>query len=56
VGICGVLLAVVAFSEFAAVEGLARMVALPGSELSHTVGVGTPLMKDGPYAEVRHPM
>lgn len=56
VGICGVLLAVVAFSQFATFEGLARMVALPASALSHTVGAETPLMKDGPYAEVRHPM
>jgi protein-S-isoprenylcysteine O-methyltransferase Ste14 len=55
-GICGVLLAVVAFFEFATFEGLARLVAMPGSELSHTVGSETPLMKEGPYARVRHPM
>lgn len=56
VGLCAVLLAFVAFFEFATFEGLARLVGMPGSELSHTVGAETPLMKEGPYARVRHPM
>ena len=51
VGICRVLLAVLAFFEFATFEGLARMVAVPASELSHPVGAETPLMKDGPLRQ-----
>jgi protein-S-isoprenylcysteine O-methyltransferase Ste14 len=56
VGYCAVLLAIVAFFEFATFEGLANLVGMPGTELSHTVGAETPLMTDGPYAVVRHPM
>ncbi len=29
---------------------------MPGTELSHSVGAETPLMTEGPYARVRHPM
>jgi protein-S-isoprenylcysteine O-methyltransferase Ste14 len=56
IGICGVLLAVVAFFEFATFEGLASLLGLPGSELSHSVGTETPLMTQGSYAAIRHPM
>lgn len=56
VGYCAVLLAFVAFFEFATFEGLASLVAVPGTNLSHTVGAETPLMTEGPYAVVRHPM
>jgi len=56
VGYCAVLLAIVAFFEFATFEGLANLLGMPGTEISHTVGAETPLMTEGPYAVVRHPM
>jgi protein-S-isoprenylcysteine O-methyltransferase Ste14 len=56
VGLCAVLLSVVGFFEFATFEVLGRLLGMPGTELSHTVGTETPLMTEGPYAQVRHPM
>ena len=56
VGYCAVLLAIVAFFEFATFDGLAHLLGMPGTQISHTVGAETPLMTDGPYAVVRHPM
>jgi protein-S-isoprenylcysteine O-methyltransferase Ste14 len=56
VGLCAVLLSIVAFFEFATFESLGNLVGMPGSELSHSVGSETPLMTEGPYASVRHPM
>jgi protein-S-isoprenylcysteine O-methyltransferase Ste14 len=56
IGLCGVLLGVVAFFEFATFEGLGSLLGLPGKPLSHSVGAETPLMREGPYASVRHPM
>jgi protein-S-isoprenylcysteine O-methyltransferase Ste14 len=56
IGLCGVLLSVVAFFEFATFEGLGSLLGLPGTELSHSVGAETPLMTEGPYANIRHPM
>jgi protein-S-isoprenylcysteine O-methyltransferase Ste14 len=56
IGLCAVLLSIVAFYEFATFEGLSQLLGVPGSELSHTVGEETPLMTDGPYARIRHPM
>jgi protein-S-isoprenylcysteine O-methyltransferase Ste14 len=55
-GTCAVLLSVVAFFEFATFEGLGSLVGLPGSDLSHSAGSETPLLTEGPYAQVRHPM
>ena len=55
-GTCAVLLALVAFFEFATFEGLASLLGLPGRTLSHSVGSETPLLTEGPYAQVRHPM
>jgi protein-S-isoprenylcysteine O-methyltransferase Ste14 len=55
-GLCAYLLCVVGFFEFANFEGLGQLVGLPGAALSHSVGVETPLMTEGPYARVRHPM
>jgi protein-S-isoprenylcysteine O-methyltransferase Ste14 len=54
VGLCCVLLGVVAFFEFATLEGLGGLLAVPGMEVSHTVEA--PLMTEGSYASVRHPM
>jgi protein-S-isoprenylcysteine O-methyltransferase Ste14 len=56
VGLCAVLLSIIGFFEFATFEGLGSLLGLPGSELSHSVGSETPLMTEGPYARVRHPM
>ena len=56
IGLCGVLLALVAFFEFATMESLCMLVAVPGHDLSHTTGAETPLMTEGSYAQVRHPM
>ena len=56
VGLCAVLLAIMGFFEFATFESLGRLLGMPGTELSHSVGAETPLMTEGPYASVRHPM
>jgi protein-S-isoprenylcysteine O-methyltransferase Ste14 len=55
-GLCAYLLCVVAFFQFTKFDDLKSFVGLPGSELSHSVGAETPLMTDGPYAKIRHPM
>ena len=55
-GLCMVLFSIVAFFEFATFEMLANLLGMPGSALSHTVGSETPLVTEGPYAKVRHPM
>lgn len=55
-GLCGVLLSFLAFFEFATFENLGSLLGVPGSELSHTTGAETPLLTEGPYASVRHPM
>jgi protein-S-isoprenylcysteine O-methyltransferase Ste14 len=54
-GYCALLLALVGFFEFATFEGLDQLLGVAGS-LSHSVGSETPLMTEGPYASVRHPM
>lgn len=56
VGLCMVLLSIVAFYEFATFEAIDSLLGMPGSPLSHSVGAETPLMTEGPYASVRHPM
>jgi protein-S-isoprenylcysteine O-methyltransferase Ste14 len=56
IGLCALLLGVVAFFEFATMEGLGSLLGVPGKPLSHSVGAETPLMTQGPYASVRHPM
>jgi protein-S-isoprenylcysteine O-methyltransferase Ste14 len=55
-GLCANLLCVIGFFEFATFDGLGQLVGMPGAELSHSVGTETPLMMEGPYARVRHPM
>ena len=37
-------------------ENLGSLLGVPGTELSHSTGAETPLLTDGPYASVRHPM
>lgn len=55
-GLCALLLAFVAFFEFATFENLGSLLGVPGSQLSHSTGAETPLLTEGPYASVRHPM
>lgn len=55
-GLCALLLSFVAFFEFATFEVLGSLVGMPGSQLSHSTGAETPLLVEGPYASVRHPM
>ncbi|MHC4090014.1 MAG: methyltransferase family protein [Planctomycetota bacterium] len=56
VGLLGYILAIVAFFEgttFAMIDGL---LGVPGSAMSHSHGSETPLLTEGAYARVRHPM
>ena len=55
-GLCAVLLSFFAFFEFANFSVLGSLLGLQGTELSHTTGGETPLLTEGPYASVRHPM
>ncbi len=55
-GLCVLLLSFVAFFEFATFEVLGSLVGMPGSQLFHSTGAETPLLAEGPYASVRHPM
>lgn len=55
-GLCGVLLSLVAFFEFATFKAIGSLLGVPGSELSHSAGAETALLTEGPYASVRHPM
>ncbi len=56
VGLCAVLLSVVAFFEFATFESLGGLLGMPGSDLSHSTQGEAPLLTEGSYASVRHPM
>ncbi len=56
VGLCAVLLSMLAVFEDANMESLGSLLGVPGSPLSHSVGAETPLMTEGSYASVRHPM
>jgi protein-S-isoprenylcysteine O-methyltransferase Ste14 len=44
------------FFEFANFSVPRSLLGMPGAELSHTVGTETPLLTEGPYVSVRHPM
>jgi len=55
-GLCALLLSFVAFFEFATFESLSNLLGVPGTQLSHSTGTETPLLTEGPYASVRHPM
>lgn len=55
-GCVGFVLSVLAFFEgttFAMLDGL---LAVPGAAMTHTHGAETPLLTEGQYARVRHPM
>jgi protein-S-isoprenylcysteine O-methyltransferase Ste14 len=56
IGVLGFILSVVAFFEgstFAALDGL---LGVPGGRMSHSHGTETPLLTEGAYGRVRHPM
>jgi protein-S-isoprenylcysteine O-methyltransferase Ste14 len=56
VGYCGMVLSVVAFFEFATFEAIGGLLGLPGTDLSHSVEGEAPILMEGSYASVRHPM
>lgn len=56
VALCGVLLGLFAFFEFADFAMMDGFLGVPGTVLSHSQGAETPLMTEGSYASVRHPM
>jgi len=55
-GICLVLLGFLMFFEGVTFEFLHAFMGTPGIDLSHTAEAVTPLMTEGSYASVRHPM
>lgn len=55
-GVCAVFLSIAGFFEFATFEGLSQLLGISDAGLSHSAGAETPLMTEGPYASVRHPM
>jgi methanethiol S-methyltransferase len=56
IGLCAMLITLVGFFEFATFAELDQLLGMSAVGLSHTVDSKTPLMTDGPYARVRHPM
>jgi protein-S-isoprenylcysteine O-methyltransferase Ste14 len=56
VGICGVFLGFLMFFEGATFDFLRAFLGAPGTVLSHSSDATTPLMTEGSYASVRHPM
>ncbi len=55
-GTCGFLLSFLAFLEGATFESMKGMLGIPGGEQTHTATAETPLLREGSYASVRHPM
>jgi protein-S-isoprenylcysteine O-methyltransferase Ste14 len=56
VGVCGVFLGFLMFFEGASLDFLNAFMGTPGTELSHSADGSTPLMTQGSYGKVRHPM
>ena len=56
VGVCGVFYGFLMFFEGVTFTFLHAFMGVPGSELSHSADDATPLMVEGSYASVRHPM
>ena len=56
VGVCGVFVGFLMFFEGATFDFLDAFMGKPGTELSHSSDASTPLMIEGSYAKVRHPM
>ncbi|HXV73109.1 MAG TPA: isoprenylcysteine carboxylmethyltransferase family protein [Sphingomonadales bacterium] len=55
-GVCVVLIGIFMFFEFATIPVVDGLLGVPGAAMSHSVGKETPLMTEGSYASVRHPM
>lgn len=56
IGYSAMLVAVFAFFQGMTFDALNGFLGVPGGELSHSEGAETPLMTEGAYASVRHPM
>jgi protein-S-isoprenylcysteine O-methyltransferase Ste14 len=56
VGLCGVLLGSFAFLEGATFQRTSGLLGVPGTAMGLSHGTETPLMTEGSYARVRHPM
>lgn len=56
IGICGVFYGFLMFFEGVSFAFLHAFMGVPGTELSHSTDSATPLMVEGSYATVRHPM
>lgn len=56
IGICGVFAGFLMFFEGATLGFLRAFMGTPGTDLSHSADGSTPLMTEGSYASVRHPM
>jgi protein-S-isoprenylcysteine O-methyltransferase Ste14 len=56
VGSVGFVLTVFAFFEGVTFAGLDGLLGVPGSQMTHSHGTETPLLREGQYARVRHPM
>lgn len=55
-GVCLMLLSHLAFFEGATFTMLNGFLGVPGAAMSHSHGAETPLLTEGSYAKVRHPM
>ena len=55
-GLCGVLLGFFSFLEGATFAATAGLLGVPGATMGYSHGDETPLMTEGSYASVRHPM
>lgn len=55
-GLCGTLLGAFAFFEFASFETMNGFIGMPDAQMSHSEGSETPLLTEGSYSSVRHPM
>lgn len=55
-GLCLMLLGVFAFFEYANFSMMNGFLGVPGAQMTHSTGSETPLLTEGSYADVRHPM
>jgi protein-S-isoprenylcysteine O-methyltransferase Ste14 len=56
IGMLGFILAMIGLLQGLPLAALDGVFAVPGAKMSHSHGAETPLMTEGPYAIVRHPM
>lgn len=55
-GLCVVLLCMFAFFEYANFDMMEGFIGMPGTDMSHSTDSVAPLLQEGSYASVRHPM